>query len=101
MGQAMDVGDNWPKSVKMAGAAMLPGLVPQPPRLAKHGGRRYFAAFWTRWTPWTPLCTQIFENWVYGTAVTAKNHNGNARPACPEGSTGPPVTTTPLFLDVD
>ena len=39
MGQAMDVGDNWPKSVKMAGAAMLPGLVPQPPRLAKHRGR--------------------------------------------------------------
>ena len=38
MGQAMDVGDNWPKSVKMAGAAMLPGLVPQPPRLAKRRG---------------------------------------------------------------
>ena len=45
------------------------------------------------WTPWTPLCTRIFENRFYRTAVTAKNDNGNARPACPEGRTGPPGTT--------
>ena len=39
---------------------------------------------WTPWTPWTPLCTRIFENGSYRTAVTAKNDNGNTRPACPE-----------------
>ena len=54
-----------------------------PQRVKIPGGGRYGAAPWTPWTPWTPLCTRIFENGLYGTAVTAKNDDGNARPPRP------------------
>ena len=61
------------------------------------GGSCYFAIPWTPWTPWTPLCTLIFESRVYRTTVTAKNDNGNTRPACPR-TNRPPHALAPLRL---
>ena len=60
------------------------GLI--PPSRKNTWGSCYFAISWTLWTP---LCTRIFGNRFYGTAVTAKNDNGNERPLRPRTNRHP------------
>ena len=67
----------------MADAAVLARFAAPPSR--KTWGQLLFRSIRTRRTP---LCTPIFENWLAGTAVTAKNDNENERPACPERERG-------------